>query len=322
MYLLFNLKMKKNLLITGGNGFLGINLAMKLKNQYNVFLASRNQKRNHEATQKTLCESIPLDVSNINSVRDAFAYVKPEIVIHGAATKFVDISEKFPFECSDINILGSSNLARVAIEKNIKTVIGISTDKATHPIKNFYGFSKATMEKLFLTSNSISKTNFLCVRYGNVVWSTGSVFPIWKKMFEKNKTILTTGPYMRRFFFSIEEAVNLMKFALKNSNKLSGKILTTEMKSSLMIDILKVWIKKYGGKYKIVKTRKGDRADESLVSSNEIDYTYKIKSNNNIHFVIDLNKKAKNPLKKIISSNNSKKLNELEISKLISLGMY
>ena len=66
--------MKKNLLITGGNGFLGINLAIQLKNKYNIFLASRNQKRNYEATQKTLCESIPLDVSNISSVRDAFAY--------------------------------------------------------------------------------------------------------------------------------------------------------------------------------------------------------------------------------------------------------
>ena len=314
--------MKKNLLITGGNGFLGINLAMKLKNQYNVFLASRNQKRNYEASQKTLCESIPLDVSNINSVRDAFSYANPEIVIHGAATKFVDISEKFPFECSDINILGSSNLARVAIEKNIKTVIGISTDKATHPIKNFYGFSKATMEKLFLTSNNTSKTNFLCVRYGNVVWSTGSVFPIWKKMFEKNKIILTTGPQMRRFFFSIDEAVDLVKFALKNSNKLSGKILGTEMKSSLIINVLKVWIKKYGGKYKIVKNRKGDRVDEFLVGSNEIDYTYKIKKNNKIYFVIDINKKVRNPLKKVISSNNSKKLSEHEISKLISLGMY
>jgi len=322
MYLVFNLKMKKNLLITGGNGFFGINLAMQLKNQYNVFLASRNQKRNYEATQKTLCESIPLDVSNINSVRDTFSYVNPEIVIHGAATKFVDICEKFPFECTDINILGSSNLARVAIEKNVKTVIGISTDKATQPIKNFYGFSKATMEKLFLTSNNISKTNFLCVRYGNVVWSTGSVFPIWKKMFEKNKIILTTGPYMRRFFFSIDEAVDLVKFALKNSNKLSGKILGTEMKSSLLINILKVWIKKYGGKYKIVKNRKGDRVDEFLVGSNEIDYTYKIKKNNKIYFVIDLNKKVRNPLKTVISSNNSKKLSKSEISKLISLGMY
>ena len=142
--------MKKNLLITGGSGFLGTNLAMKLRNKYNVFLASRNQRRNYEASQKTLCESIPLDVSNINSIRDVFAYSKPNIVVHAAATKFVDISEKFPFECSDVNILGSSNIARVAIEKGVKTVIGISTDKATQPIKNFYGFSKATMEKLFL----------------------------------------------------------------------------------------------------------------------------------------------------------------------------
>ena len=313
--------MKKNLLITGGNGFLGINLAIQLKNKYNIFLASRNQKRNYEATQKTLCESIPLDVSNISSVRDAFAYAKPEIVIHAAATKFVDISEKFPFECSDINILGSANLARVAIEKNVKTVIGISTDKASQPIKNFYGFSKATMEKLFLTSNSISKTNFLCVRYGNVAWSTGSVFPIWKKMFKKNKIILTTGPYMRRFFFSIDEAVDLIKFSLKNSKALSGKILGTEMKSSLLINILKVWIKKYGGKYKIVKSRKGDRVDEFLVGSNEVDYTFKITKNKKIYFVTDLNIKAKNPIKKIISSSNSKKLKESEISKLISLGM-
>ena len=94
------------------------------------------------------------------------------------------------------------------------------------------------------------------------------------------------------------------------------------MKSSLVINILKVWIKKYGGKYKIVKNRKGDRVDEFLVGFNEIDYTYKIKKNNKIYFVIDLNKKVKNPLKKVISSNNSKKLSEPEISKLISLGMY
>ena len=314
--------MKKNLLITGGSGFLGTNLAMKLRNKYNVFLASRNQRRNYEASQKTLCESIPLDVSNINSIRDVFAYAKPNIVVHAAATKFVDISEKFPFECSDVNILGSSNIARVAIEKGVKTVIGISTDKATQPIKNFYGFSKATMEKLFLASNSNSKTNFLCVRYGNVAWSTGSVFPIWKKMFEKNKTILTTGPYMRRFFFSIDEAVDLVKFALENSRNFSGKIISTEMKSSLIIDVLKVWIKKYGGKYNIVKSRKGDRDDEFLFGFNEIDYVYKIKKNNKIYYVIDFNKKAKNPIKKIISSKNTKKLNESEILKIIQLGMH
>ena len=109
--------MKKNLLITGGSGYLGINLALNLKKKYNVFIGSRNQKRNYDASSKTNCESIPLDVTNIESIRDAVTYCKPKIIIHAAATKFVDISEKFPFECSDVNILGSSNLARVAIEK-------------------------------------------------------------------------------------------------------------------------------------------------------------------------------------------------------------
>ena len=76
-------------------------------------------------------------------------------------------------------------MARVAIEKKVKIVIGISTDKATQPIKNFYGFSKAAMEKLFLNANANTKTNFLCVRYGNVAWSTGSVLPIWNKCSKK-----------------------------------------------------------------------------------------------------------------------------------------
>ena len=109
--------MKKNLLITGGSGFLGINLALRLRKKYNVFIGSRNQKRNYDAKLETGCEAIPLDVTNIESVRDAIIYCKPDTIIHAAATKFVDISEKFPFECSDVNILGSTNVARVAIEK-------------------------------------------------------------------------------------------------------------------------------------------------------------------------------------------------------------
>ena len=136
--------------------------------------------------------------------------------------------------------MGSTNIARVSIERGVKTVIGISTDKATQPLKNFYGFSKAAMEKLFINANSKSKTNFLCVRYGNVAWSTGSVLPIWKEMFDKNRQILTTGPFMRRFFFTIDDAVNLVSRALINSKKFSGKILCADMKSCKLIDI-NVW---------------------------------------------------------------------------------
>ncbi len=313
--------MKKNLLITGGSGYLGINLAISLKKKYNVFIGSRNQKRNYDASLKTKCEAIPLDVTNIESIRDAITYCKPEIIIHAAATKFVDISEKFPFECSDVNILGSSNLARVAIEKNIKTVIGISTDKATQPIKNFYGFSKATMEKLFLNANNNSKTNFLCVRYGNVAWSTGSVLPIWKEMFKKNKKILTTGPYMRRFFFKINDAVELVLFALEKNKKFSGKILCANMKSCKLIEIIKVWIKNYGGSYKIIQSRKGDRLDEYLIGNNELEFTTKIFKNKKIYYLINFEKKVKKPLKKIISSENAQKLNTKEISELLEIGL-
>ncbi len=313
--------MKKNLLITGGSGYLGVNLALNLKKKYKVFIGSRNQKRNYDASLKTGCEAIPLDVTNIESVRDAIIYCKPEIIIHAAATKFVDISEKFPFECSDVNILGSTNIARVSIERNVKTVIGISTDKATQPIKNFYGFSKAAMEKLFLNANSNSKTKFLCVRYGNVAWSTGSVLPIWSQMFKRNKKILTTGPYMRRFFFTIHDAVDLVLYALSESQRFSGKILCANMKSCKLIDIIKVWTKKYGGSYKIINIRKGDRIDEYLIGQNELKFTQKYRKKGKIYYLIDFEKKSKKPLKEIVSSENATKLNREEILKLIKIGI-
>ena len=313
--------MKKSLLITGGSGYLGINLAKKFKKKYKVFLGSRNQKRNREASILTGCKDIPLDVSNINSIRDAVSFCNPDVIIHAAATKFVNISEEFPFECSDVNILGSSNIARVAIEKKVKTVIGISTDKASQPIKNFYGFSKAVMEKLFLNLNNSTNTNFLCVRYGNVAWSTGSVLPIWKEMHKKNKIIYTTGPKMRRFFFNINDAVQLVNFALTNSKKFSGKILCADMKASLMLDVLKVWISEFGGTYKIAKIRKGDRLDEFLIGQNEIENTSKIKFKNKIFYIIDPNKKATKSIKSIISSKNSKKHTKEELKELLKIGM-
>ena len=258
--------MKKKILITGGNGFLGLHLAQRLKKNFNITLGSRNNKNNFLVEKKTNCKTFPLDITNINSVRDAINFCKPDIIIHAGATKFVGLSETQPFECADVNIMGSCNIARTAIDKGVKLVIGISTDKATQPIQNFYGMSKAAMEKIFLLSNKLSKTKFLCVRYGNVAWSTGSVLPIWKEMFKKNKTILTTGPYMRRFFFTADDAVDLVIAALENSKKIAGKILCPEMKSSKMIDILKVWVKKFGGKYKIVNQRDGDRLDEYLIA--------------------------------------------------------
>ena len=313
--------MKKKILITGGTGFLGINLAKKFSKKYTVILSGRNNKLNYIAKNKTRCEVIPLDVSNINSIRDAINYAKPDIIIHAAATKFVDLSEKFPFETIDSNVLGSSNIARVSIDKKIKTVIGISTDKASPPVKNIYGLSKSIMERLFLSSSNQSNTQFSCVRYGNVAWSTGSVLPIWKRMFDKNKTLLTTGPYMRRFFFLVSDAVTLVDTALKNIKFLNGKILSREMKSAQMIDIIKSWINIYGGKYSIIGSRSGDRQDEYLIGEEELKYTIEKKINNIKHYVIDFSKTDKNSIKKIVSSSTAEKLSNLDISKILKFGM-
>ena len=128
--------MKRKILITGGSGFLGRNLAISLKNEYDVYLASRNNKQNFIASKLTNCISLPMDVTNIESVRDVFSEIKPDIVIHCAATKFVDLCEKYPMETVDVNVLGSQNVARVSIENNVDIVIGISTDKACPPIRN------------------------------------------------------------------------------------------------------------------------------------------------------------------------------------------
>ena len=311
----------KKILITGGTGYLGRNLANFYKRKFKVFLGARNNKQNFLVKNLTNCEVVPLDVSNIESVNDCLNYTKPDIVIHAAATKFVDLSEKFPFECIDINILGSTNVVRACINKKVPTVIGVSTDKASPPIKNIYGLSKSCMERLFSSIKSYSKTKFICVRYGNVTWSTGSVLPIWKQMFSKDNTILTTGPYMRRFFFSVDEAVSLIDQALKLKDKLNGKILSAEMKSAKMIEILKVWIKKFGGKYKIIQTGKGDRLDEYLIGEDELKYAREIKIQNKKYFIIDFNEISKKPLKKIVSSQNAKRLSQSEIEKIIQFGL-
>jgi len=126
---------------------------------------------------------------------------------------------------------------------------------------------------------------------------------------------------MRRFFFSVEEAVSLIDQAIKLKDKLVGKILSAEMKSSKMIDILKVWIKKFGGKYKIIQTRKGDRLDEYLIGQDELKYAEVLKIRNKKYFIIDFNKISKKPLKKIVSSKDAKKLTESEIEKIIKFGL-
>ena len=305
------------ILITGGTGYLGKRLGLALKEKHKVVLGGRSNKLNLVAQKFTGCDVIPLDVTNIESVRDAVIDVKPDIILHAAATKFVDLAEKQPMECVDVNVVGSQNVARVAVDKGVKIVLGISTDKAAPPVRNTYGLSKAMMERMFCSMNSKSSTRFVCVRYGNVAWSTGSVLPIWKKMLEENGVIGTTGPEMRRFFFTVDDAVKLVLTALDNAEELQGKILSRHMKAAQMQDILETWTKAHGGKWEKIDGRPGEREDEFLIGDLELPYTREVQYDGIKHFVISFNEKAPTPLPFGLSSANTERLTEKEILAII-----
>ena len=306
------------ILITGGTGFLGRNLALKLKENNTVILTGRNNKQNFFVGQLTGCIVAPMDVVNIESVRDVFSEFKPDVVIHAAATKFVDLSEKYPMECVDVNIIGSQNIARVAMERNTESVIGISTDKASPPIRNTYGMSKGIMERMFCSMDGKSDTKFTVVRYGNVAWSTGSVLTIWKEMHVKTGVIGTTGPEMRRFFFTVNEAVQLVISAMDHIDLVRGKVLSRVMKAAKIKDILNVWVKNFGGVFEKIEGRPGERLDEYLVGDLELPYTRALELDETDHFLISFNSKVYDPVEFGLSSANAEKLTDEEIFKLLN----
>lgn len=309
----------KRIFITGGTGFLGKRLARVLKSEgCEVLLGGRNQKLASSAELFSGCASAPIDVANIDSVRDAFGAFQPDIVIHAAATKYVDKAELYPHEAIDINVTGSQNVARVALEQQIELVIGISTDKAAPPVRNTYGLTKALMERLFCSLDRQGRTKFLCVRYGNVAWSTGSVLGMWKQMLERSGVIETTGPQMTRFFFTIDDAVELVMTALRHADKLHGKVLAREMKSAKLEDILKLWTSTVGGKYKTIVGRPGERSLEYLFGDLELPYVTEAFYGDIAHFVIDFNTKSINPVKYPLSSESATRLTESELLELIN----
>jgi UDP-N-acetylglucosamine 4,6-dehydratase/5-epimerase len=308
----------ETILITGGTGFLGRELGEQLKAQYRVVLAARNNNQNQIANRITGCEIAPLDIVNINSVNDVFDEFKPDIVIHAAATKYVDLSEKYPNECIDVNITGSQNIARAAIQKKVKSVIGLSTDKAAPPCRSTYGLSKALMERLFCAMDNKSDTRFTCVRFGNIAWSTGSVFPLWKEMIERTGEIKTTGPHMRRFFFHVSEAARLVITAMNEIEVTGGKVLSRKMKAAQIEDILKLFVKLYKGQYTKVAERPGESVDETLIGISELPYAKEILLENYLHYIISFNEKVDNPFSDILTSANAERLSEDEMMAIIA----
>lgn len=306
------------ILITGGTGFLGRHLARALSQRYTVVLGGRNHDQNRAAQAFSACRTIPLDVANIEAVRDAVAEIRPEIIIHAAASKYVDISEHQPMECLDVNVAGSQNVARIAVDKGVKTVVGISTDKSAPPVSNTYGLTKALMERVYCAMDGKSATRFVCVRFGNMPWSTGSVFPIWRRMQQESGVIGSTGPLMTRLFTPVNEAVALISTAIDRIDELHGTVVARSMKSALIRDILEVWVRTLGGRWVPIEGRPGERQHEFLIGEAETPYTTELEIDGVGHYVITFNKPAPKPLITAISSANASPFSEAELLDLIS----
>jgi len=310
--------MKQVVLITGGTGFLGKYLGLALKEQYRVVLTGRNHKHNRDAQEFTGCPTLPMDVTNIESIRDVFTEVRPNVVVQAAATKYVGLSETQPMECIDVNVLGSQNVARVCVEKGVSTVIGMSTDKTAPPVANTYGLTKALMERLFCAMNAKTETTrFACVRHGNIAWSTGSVFPIWKKMHDATGVIGSTGPDMTRYFSKVDEAVALVITAMEKVDLVQGAVLSRKMKAALIRDFLELWIKHRGGRWEQIEGRPGERPHEYLIGDPELPYTREIEFGGVPHFIVKFNERVAHPLPAAFCSDNAERLTADEMLDII-----
>jgi UDP-N-acetylglucosamine 4,6-dehydratase len=310
----------KRILITGGSGFLGRGLAAALRSANDVYLGSRNQRANALAEAETGCPALPLDVANIESVRDVFSEVRPQLVVHAAATKYVDLAERMPMECIDINVTGSQNVARVAVERGAEAVIAVSTDKAAPPVGNTYGLSKALMERMMCAMDAKSTTRFACVRFGNVAWSTGSVFTEWRRMQEGTGVISSTGPDMRRFFFTLDDAVELVQCAIRHVDELAGRILARPMKVAEIRDLLATWVDLYGGRWEQIGERLGDRPDETIVGGPERAFTEMVELDGVERYVISPTGRAARPIGREVSSATEARLSEREMRDLLAAG--
>ena len=194
-----------------------------------------------------------------------------DYVVHAAATKIVPTAEYNPFECVKTNIHGAMNLIDAAIDKRVKGVVALSTDKASSPI-NLYGATKLASDKLFVAGNSYAgghETKFSVVRYGNVMGSRGSVIPFFMSIKEKG-TLPITDPRMTRFMISLEEGVELVWHAFEDM--VGGEIYVKKIPSMKVTDLARVVAPK--AEQEIVGIRPGEKLHEQMIGAEDSYFTY------------------------------------------------
>jgi UDP-N-acetylglucosamine 4,6-dehydratase/5-epimerase len=267
----------KTILITGGTGSLGKALIKRLKQANKIIVYSRD-----EGKQALIFGDNPEIIRVIGDIRDydklnvTLQRHKVDYIIHTAALKRIDDMEFYPDECVKTNINGSENVARAALENKVKKCILVSTDKACQPV-NVYGSSKFIAERIFTNYDYNSKsTIFSSVRYGNVIASRGSFIPLWLGMIKKGQTLKVTSEDMTRFLFTLDDAVEAVLSALKNS--LGGEVFVPQINSYTLPSCIKALEDILQIKCKTIITglRPGEKLHEDMLAKTELNFTYQV----------------------------------------------
>jgi UDP-glucose 4-epimerase len=271
------MKMIKNkrILILGGTGSLGQVLVSRLYGANEIFIVSRDETKQWFMQNKYIDFKLNYylcDIRDYGALSKALLLIKPDIIINASAIKQVPTCELFPFESVKTNILGIENLIRACREAyEPEVVLGISTDKACKPV-NVYGMCKAIGERLYISASGTSKTRFLCVRYGNVMESRGSIIPLYRYCAKTNKAYCVTSEAMTRFFMSLEESVELIVTAILLGK--NGDTFIPIVRSGKIVELAEIFQKKYGGKIKTIGIRPGEKIHEELINEEELRRTY------------------------------------------------
>ncbi|QFY62027.1 UDP-N-acetylglucosamine 4,6-dehydratase (inverting) [Rhizobium grahamii] len=266
----------QSILVTGGTGSFGNKFVPMTLEKYNpkrLVIFSRDEMKQWEMAK--LFGDDPRVRFFIGDVRDRERLYRAldniDCVVHAAATKIVPTAEYNPFECVKTNVIGAMNLIDACIDRGVKRVVALSTDKASSPV-NLYGATKLASDKLFVAGNSYSgshDTRFAVVRYGNVMGSRGSVIPFFQSIRDKG-TLPVTDDRMTRFMITLEQGVELVWHAFEDMA--GGEIYVKKIPSMNIMDIAASVAPE--AKTEIVGIRPGEKLHEQMIGTEDALYTY------------------------------------------------
>mgnify|MGYP006278870729 CR=1 FL=1 len=265
------------ILVTGGTGSFGhafVPMTLERYNPHKLIILSRDEMKQWEMAQRFRDDDRVRffigDVRDRDRLYRAFDGV--DYVVHAAATKIVPTAEYNPFECIKTNVMGAMNVIDAAIDKGVRRVVALSTDKASSPI-NLYGASKLASDKLFVAGNHSyaggHDTRFAVVRYGNVMGSRGSVIPFFMSIRDRG-VLPITDARMTRFMITLEQGVELVWHAMEDM--VGGEIYVKKIPSMKVTDIARVIAP--DARQEIVGIRPGEKLHEQMVGREDAPYTY------------------------------------------------